>query len=314
MGLLLRKEGIFTSLQDLGRFGRRRFGVPPGGAMDRTAARIANLLVGNDESAAVLELHYPGPEIVFDADCIFALTGADFDAQIDGSPAVNWRCHIGRESAVLRFSQKHSGNRCYLAVRGGFPHRSDALSDRRTDRLLAGHRLPCLPVPVYAPPPSVGIVSHSILPAYSRFPTVRALAGAEFPLLIGDNNALESAAFTLSRNSDRMGFRLEGPPLSMAGNEEMVSSPVDFGTIQLLPDGQLIVLMADHQTTGGYPRLGHIITADLPLAGQLGPGDGIGFKIVEIDEAERACAQLERDIHWLKTGLRFAYSPAGSKR
>ncbi len=314
MSLLLKKEGIFTSLQDLGRFGRRRFGVPPGGAMDRAAARIANLLVGNDESDAVLELHYPGPEIVFEAECIFTLAGADFDGHIDGSPAVNWRTHIGRESSVLRFTQKHSGNRCYLAVRGGFPHRSDALSDRRTNRLPAGHRLPCLPVPLHAPPPAVGIVSNSILPAYSRFPTVRVVAGAEFSLLKEDNNALESAAFMLSRNSDRMGFRLEGPALRMAGNGEMISSPVDFGTIQLLPDGQLIALMADHQTTGGYPRLGHIIKADLPLAGQLGPGDGIGFKIVEIDEAERACAQMERDINWLKTGLRFAYSPTGSKQ
>ncbi|MCC6329811.1 MAG: biotin-dependent carboxyltransferase family protein [Acidobacteria bacterium] len=305
MGLLLRKEGIFTSLQDLGRFGRRRFGVPPGGAMDRTAARITNLLVGNDEADAVLEIHFPGPEIVFESDCVFAIGGGDLDAQLNGRPLANWSTFVGRKADVLQFARKRSGSRSYLSAAGGFAIEPAPFAFC-TNRLPSATRLEFRAALCNTLDLSTQAVSNTIRPAYSKFPTVRIIAGAEFALLHDeDKAALESAAFTLTQNSDRMGFRLQGRALTMAASPELVSAAVDFGTIQLLPDGQLVVLMADHQVTGGYPRLGHIITADLPLAAQLGPGDGIGFKLVEIGEAERVAAQFEQDLNWLKTGLRF---------
>lgn len=307
MVLLIKKEGIFTSLQDLGRFGLQRFGITPRGAMDRTAARIVDLLAGNDEAQPVLEFHFPGPEIVFETGCTFVLGGADFAAELDGGLVLNWHCHTAPESAVLCFRRKISGNRCYIAINGGLRLASDDSTNIFvTERLRSGQRLvrnSDVQQPLSAHDRGV---SRSLLPAYSTFPTIRIVPGAEFPdLLEEDKRLIEEADFAISHDSNRMGFRLHGPALSLVTPKELVSAAVTFGTIQLLPDGQLVVLMADHQTSGGYPRVGHVISADLPLAAQLGPGDRIAFKIVDIAAAERAAGRIESDLKKLKMGLNF---------
>src|SRR5687768_14247674 len=119
MGLIIRKPGILTTVQDLGRLGARKLGVNPGGVMDRAAARVANVLLGNDESAAVLELHFPAPEIEFDEDTAFAIAGAVFGAELAGEPLRNWTVTQANAGDVLRFRKKDFGNRSYLALRGG---------------------------------------------------------------------------------------------------------------------------------------------------------------------------------------------------
>lgn len=308
MSLLIQKEGIFTSVQDLGRFGLQRFGINPRGAMDRTAVRIINLLLGNDEDRSVLEIHFPGPEILFENTCRIALGGADFAPELSGKPISNWQAYAVGESSILRFRNKNFGNRAYLAIGGGLSG-SDQSWDREfeTRRLQKGERL------LFGPANSKvdqtasrGQVAASLLPAYSSFPTVRIIAGAEFDRISDAAKVqMESADFLVSNDSNRMGFRLQGPALHLARPIEMVSSAVNFGTIQLLPDGQMVVLMADHQTSGGYPRLAHVVSFDLPLLAQLGPGDKIAFRLVEIDEAERFAAQLETDLQRLKVGVRF---------
>jgi antagonist of KipI len=148
-------------------------------------------------------------------------------------------------------------------------------------------------------------VSRSLIPFYNSFPTVRVVPGAEYELLSEESRAeLTGQNFSIGLQSDRMGFRLEGKPLKLDTPHEFISSAVGFGTIQLLPDGQLIVLMADHQTTGGYARLAHIISEDLPLVGQLGARDGVGFHFVEMSEAEKLMMNFERDLNLLKLGVR----------
>ena len=135
---------------------------------------------------------------------------------------------------------------------------------------------------------------------------MRVLAGAEFNNLTGEGRkAFLQQHFEISPNSNRMGFRLTGKPLEMSDQPELISSAVGFGTIQALPDGQLIVLMADHQTTGGYPRLAHVITRDMPLIGQLGPGDKVSFQMITIDEAEALELEFERDLNFLRIGSKF---------
>ena len=149
-------------------------------------------------------------------------------------------------------------------------------------------------------------ISNSLIPIYSSFPTVRVIAGAEWENLnkFSQNNFL-SDKFGIAHHSDRMGFRLNGEKLSLTENIELVSSAVNYGTIQLLPNEEMIILMADHQTTGGYPRIGHIISEDLPLVAQLGANDSLYFKMISIEEAENLALNFERDLCWLKTACQL---------
>lgn len=313
MSILIQKAGILSTFQDLGRFGYRRLGINPGGVMDRRAARLINILVGNDQSEAVVEMHFPAAEIVFESACIFALGGADLSPELDRDEIGNWSACIAKSGSVLRFTTKILGNRAYLAVQGGFAIDKwlDSSSTNLTAgigglegrKLLNGDRLE---FNVQAKPKRPNLnprISPSLLPGYSNFPTVRVIAGAEFGKLDnGSKLSLETQNFTVSNNSNRMGFRLNGEPLSLVTPLEMVSSAVTFGTIQLLPDGQLIVLMADHQTTGGYPRIAHVIDCDLSVMAQLGGGDRVAFQIVSLDLAEALNAKLEQDIAVLRVG------------
>jgi antagonist of KipI len=303
MSLLIRKEGIFTTVQDLGKYGRQRFGINPRGSMDRTATRLINLILGNDNAESVIEMHFPASEIVFEAACMFALGGADFHASLDGESIEIWRCLRAEKASVLKFEQKVRGNRCYLAIEGGFkiaPLTDSEFGDRR---LRKGARLD------YAEPKNAVAdlrVANSVLPIYSSFPTVRIVAGGEFDFLTSaDQQALVEENFVITNDSNRMGFRLNGSAFISLNRTEMVSAAVSFGTIQLLPDGQLIVLMADHQTSGGYPRIANVISVDLPLLAQLGPNDKVAFKLIDIAEAERVSMQFERDLQLLRIGCRF---------
>lgn len=319
MSLLIKKEGLLSTIQDAGRNNFRRFGINPNGAMDKTAARLINILLGNDETEAVIEMHFPAPEIVFEEDTIFAIGGAAFGAKLNDEEIENWRIYFAKSGNVLKFTGKIFGNRCYLAVKGGFKienwlgsastNLTAEIGGLNGEKLKTGDRIFFnQKLKIKNRKPNYKISNH-LLPFYSRFPTVRIIKGAEFENLtaISERDFLNET-FTLSKNSNRMGFRLEGKPLYLLEKKELVSSAVDFGTIQLLPDGQIIILMADHQTTGGYPRLGNIISLDLPLAAQLGANDKIGFHLISIEEAEKLLFEFERDLNFLKIGSKFANS------
>lgn len=312
MSLFIRKPGILTTVQDLGRIGYRSLGINPSGVMDRTAARIVNTLLGNDENEAVLEMHFPAAEIQIDAACSIVIGGADFAATLNETPVKNWSSFHVQQSDVLKFTKPVSGTRAYLAVASGLSI-GEWLGSRSTNlvaesggfsgrKLQAGDRIELRDPHVLKP----NAVGPSMIPIYSRFPTVRVVPSCEFDLLTAmSEKAFLNEGFTVTKDSNRMGYRLAGPPLHLLHKKEMVSAAVTFGTIQLLPDGQLIVLMADHQTAGGYPRIANIISADLPLLAQLGPNDGVSFHRVSIDEAERAAAEFERDLCRLRTGIRL---------
>ncbi len=316
MSLLIQKPGILTTIQDLGRDGYRRFGINPGGVMDKAAARLANYLVGNDVGAAVLEMHFPAPQIEFEDNTIAAICGADFSAELDGEPVENWRPFFAAKSSALRFTNKVAGNRAYLAVRSGFKCDSwlGSLSTNLAvsrggfagRKLAANDRIELNKI-VSKPIGNLSFkISSAMVPLYRPFPTVRIIPGAEFKGL--DKNGrdlLQNQDFSISNNSNRMGFRLTGKPLTLSRPCELISSAVSFGTIQLLPGGQLIILMADHQTTGGYPRIGHVITRDLPLLAQLGTNDKVAFHLVELEHAEELAVEFERDLNFLRTAVKL---------
>lgn len=318
MTILIEKPGILTTVQNLGRHGYRRFGINPGGVMDRTATVLINTLLGNELSSPVMEMHFPAARVAFEHDTIFALGGADLQPEMSGVAIENWRPITARQGDVLTFTGKASGERTYLAVAGGLTvdewlgssstNLTAKIGGHEGRKLEAGDRIAC---PASSPRSRIGMfkVSPSLVPRYSRFPTVRVIAGGEFDKL--DKNGrrtLVSEDFLISNNSNRMGFRLKGVPISLTEPLEMISSAVDFGTIQLLPDGQLIVLMADHQTAGGYPRIAHVISQDLPLLAQLGANDKVAFHLVDMEHAESIADQFEQDLSFFRVGCRFQAS------
>lgn len=314
MSLVIRKSGILTTVQDLGRSGFRHFGINPNGVMDRAAARLLNILLGNAETEAVLEMHFPASEILFEEPISFAIGGADFAASLNNEPIENWRVCFAEKGSVLNFAAKVFGNRAYVAVKGGFlvePWLGSASTNLTAQiggfegRALCGGDELIFKDRKRRDENPRRKISHRLIPFYSRFPTVRVIAGAEFDDLTAlSEQIFLGRDFVISPNSNRMGFRLRGEPLYLLEKKEMVSSAVTFGTIQLLPDGQMIILMADHQTSGGYPRIANVCAVDLPLVAQLGASDKLAFHLISIEEAESLSFEFEKDLNLLKTACR----------
>ncbi|MEQ1645906.1 MAG: biotin-dependent carboxyltransferase family protein [Pyrinomonadaceae bacterium] len=312
----IEKSGILTTVQDLGRYGYRRMGINPSGVMDHCATRLINILVGNVENEAVIEMHFPAARIVFEADAIFALGGADFDADIDGVSIDTWRPILALKGSTLSFGGRSIGHRAYLTLCGGI-EQEKCLGSSSTNlsagfggvegrKLTAGDKIRFRRTETKEFELPRVCVSASLRPHYSRFPTIRIVTAAEHDSLSpAGKETLAQQDFSISNASDRMGFRLSGEPISLARPLELLSSAVDFGTIQLLPDGQLIVLMADHQTTGGYPRIAHVISRDLPLLAQLGPGDKVAFHLISHAEAEELAVDFERELRFFRVGCKF---------
>ena len=316
MGILIRKPGILSTVQDLGRIGYRRLGINPNGVMDTNAVRLINILLGNEENAAVIEMHFPAAEIEFEHDAMFAVGGADFGVRLNGETFSNWRVHRAAKGSSLNFQNKLRGERAYLAIGGGFfvenwlgsssTNMNAKIGGMNGRKLETGDRIG-LASDQTRPEMLVNKeISPSLISRNSRFPTVRVIKGGEFDLLNEESRDIfEISTFQISNNSNRMGYRLNGEPLALSKPTEMLSSAANFGTIQLLPNGQLIILMADHQTTGGYPRIAHVISYDLPLLAQVGANDKVAFHLIDVTEAERITTSFHRDLNFLKTGVRL---------
>ena len=281
--------------------------------MDRAAVRLLNQLLGNGPNASVLELHFPAGEFLFENAIAFAIGGGDFAPQLSRRSIDAWTSYVAAPGDILRFQNRVSGQRAYLAVDGGFDVETwlGSSSTNLAARvggfdgrgLKVGDRLRCRPATNQLRSLTLG---PSMVPKYRTSPTVRVTTGPEFETLTAISiQTLLNEAFYIASNSDRMGFRLTGPTLHSLSDKEMLSSGVTFGTVQLLPDGQMIVLMADHQTTGGYPRIATVISTDLPLLAQSGPGDTVAFELIEVEHAESLAVEFERNITCLRTGIRL---------
>jgi antagonist of KipI len=312
MALKLTSNGILNTIQDLGRFGFQHFGINPSGAMDKTAVQLINILLGNDENEAVLEMHFPCPNFVFEASTTIAVGGADFGAKLNDIDIENWKTYYVEKGSTLKFTEKCFGARIYLSVKCGFE--TENWLESASTNLVAniGKNLKkndFLNFKSQRPKTKDQKlkIANSLLPFYSNFPTVRVIASAEFDNLtaLSEQNLL-TKNFVVSADSNRMGYRLQGESLYLLDEISMVSSAVNFGTIQLLPDGQLIILMADHQTSGGYPRIANVFSLDLPLLAQLNPNDKVAFHLITQIEAERLILQHEKDLSFLKLGVKFS--------
>jgi biotin-dependent carboxylase-like uncharacterized protein len=295
------RPGVLTTVQDLGRLALGRFGISPAGAMDPLALQIANRLAGNPAGAPALEITGPGVELVFHGETLFALGGADLGATLDGVALGPWQPHLAGDGARLRLPARRRGARAVLACAGGLavaPVLGSASADLDaglgSGRLARGARLPLGDAPANRPldPAALALAVASALAAYADPFRLRFVADQD-PAVPAATAALFAAApFAVSDRSNRTGYRLTGPHLPVQAAPDRLSEPLAPGTLQLPPDGQPILLMADRQTIGGYPRLGHLISADRPKAGQLWPGDEVHFVAVTLDQAHQAARAL----------------------
>lgn len=293
------EAGLWTTVQDRGRPGLERFGIPSGGSADWFAAAIANRIVGNHQDAALLECTAAGPTLRFDTDAIVALTGGR-----SAGPAGWQPLRIARGSN-LTVGAIAPGLRTYLAVRGGidvplvlgsrsFCQRG-AFGGGFARPLATGDRIGLGRMgelePLVAPWPQ----THR-LPQHGPW-EVRVIAGPQLDAFVPDAlERLSATACRITPEVDRMGLRLETPGLRLQP-QEILTAPVTAGAIQVTPSGGLIVLHVDHQTTGGYPVIATVISADLPLLAQARPGDTVRFRVVDAHEAAQGWRRL---TDWLE--------------
>lgn len=293
---------MFTTVQDLGRWGFQSRGVSVSGAMDRYAHRLANRMVGNADNAATLEVTMMGPHVESEEDTAFVVTGAAFELTLNGT-AVGMNHPIAAPAgSILKFGERRCGARAYIAVAGGLDV-PEVLGSRSTHvltkmggiegrALRGGDRIPILKKELRGKGQGAGASGGGLTPRPSPLtPLVVPRGGARVRVIPGEPETfahLAARRFRVSPQSNRMGYRLEGADLEAGPAGDLISHAVPTGAVQVPPTGQPIMLMADHATTGGYSVGATVITADLPLAAQLAPGDWIEFEPCSLEEADRA--------------------------
>jgi antagonist of KipI len=335
--------GLLTTVQDGGRCGFGAIGVGCAGAMDTVSLRLANLLVGNGEDAAALEITLRGPRLRFAADTLIAVTGAEIDVRCGDERVPHWRPVLLRAGSELNLGGMRRGARAYLAIAGGIDLPA-LLGSRSTDvnaglgpvprPLAAGDELPyaaapsslcadlraafaahsagsgTLPVERHPGQRRVFATSWSLDPApwFDAEATrpIRAIAGSHFEHLDGESqHALFAGEFRIGVDSNRVGCRLEGVALKLAAPIELISAGTAPGTVQLPPGGVPIALTAEAPPTGGYPRIAQIIAIDLPHLAQRRPGDSLRFAQTDLADAQMRYLERERALAGLAETVRW---------
>lgn len=298
-------SGMLTTIQDLGRWGFQAWGVPVAGPMDPWSHRLANALAGNDSGDATLEVTLLGPELEFNDERVVAIAGAEFDLTLNGRRVSSNQALLAPPRSRLRFGTRRRGARAYVAVSGGIDvapvlgsrstHLPSGMGGLGGRPLMDGDELP---------------LGHArARPAMLDEPvTPRTLphgGSARVRIMLGPHDArfehnavsaLQARPYAISATSNRMGFRLEGPGLEHARPAEIISDATPLGSLQVPASGQPILLMADCQTTGGYPKIATVISADVGVAGQLAPGDAVSFAVCSQREALSALIDAERHL------------------
>lgn len=326
MSIKVVNPGILASIQDLGRYGFQKYGVIVSGAMDSFSLRISNLLVGNCEGEAAIEVTMVGTSFQFKKDAIIAITGGDLTPVIDGKDVPLWRPVEVKKGKNLQFTSCRSGCYAYLAISGGYDipnvmnsqstylrgviggYKGRALqandlilfknNEQATNELVTYFRnkqndKSFNSVDWYVPAAQV-----------LNKQEIRVIKGVEFERFSPDSKMkFFNTGYKITPQSDRMGYRLSGPKLQLDKPFDLLSEAVAQGTIQVPHDGNPIILLADRQTTGGYPRIAQIATVDLPAIAQLKPGEIVRFKEITLEEAEQLYLAQEQNIEDIKNSI-----------
>lgn len=326
------EPGLQTTIQDLGRFGFQKYGITTSGAADPFSHRLANLLAGNDETMPTMEITMFGPAVKFHKQTLISICGADLSATIDNQPVPLFRPVLVNEGKELHFTVARKGMRAYLAVAGGFriPKIMNSHSTSLITKIggVGGRTLEAGDELLFNRP---GALSRSIISAlkpklkgpfaaagwsawhspYDKITKtlyVRVVKGRHFGLFSPESrNSFFHSPYIVTSRSDRMGCRLQGEPLRLTERQEIISEPVNDGTIQVSSDGNPIILLAERQTTGGYPKIAQVAAVDIPLIAQAKPGDRIRFVPVSHEEAQKLFIRREVALREIKWGIRLKY-------
>ncbi|TWI80384.1 KipI family sensor histidine kinase inhibitor [Lacibacter cauensis] len=312
--------GFLTTLQDTGRTGYLQYGVSKGGAMDSSAAQLANVLVGNDADETVLELTQSPHRFVFTADTVIAFTGGGLQPETEQQLLPLHKPLFIAAGTVVHCRQQLPGFRLYMAVAGGFAA-DEFLQSSSTDLLIKAGGFdgrPLKKADILAQKNKHSKLQQQLLQVLKagatielfqsnesmRGTTIRVLKGAEWNYLTDASSSnFTQQAFTVTQQSNRMGYRLKTETLQTNQSCDIVSSPVTQGTVQLTSSGEMIILMADAQTVGGYPRIAQVCAADLSLLAQKKPGDAIQFQIVSLQEAEALYMKRAEELKRVQDAL-----------
>ncbi|WP_280769542.1 biotin-dependent carboxyltransferase family protein [Salipaludibacillus daqingensis] len=313
--LKVEKPGLMTTIQDLGRTGYQQYGIVVSGAMDSFAVRVANILVGNEESDAALEVTMMGPHIEFLADTVLAIGGADLSASLDDKRIPPWKSVYVKKGQVLSFGKPEHGMRAYVAVNGGIEV-EPLLGSKSTyvkakmggiegRELQKGDVLNGRPSSKEVLQKVAGlVVSRELLPDYISSQPIRVIGGPDETAFTKSGlETFYSGEYECTRDVDRMGYRLLGPVIEHKETADILSDAVTMGTIQVPSNGQPIILLADRQTSGGYARIGTVISVDLPRLAQQAPGGKIRFQSISIEKAEQLLRNREKALFQLSLGV-----------
>ena len=317
------RAGPLASVQDLGRFGHRAIGVGSGGALDPFAARVANLLAGNEETAALIEITLGNFRVRFTDERVIAWCGGAFQTQVGQEKASAGHAFLVHAGDELVANAPQIGCRMWLAISGGIAVPS-ILGSRSTDlragfggldgrSLRDGDDLPLGAINSMndaraetlreKPSSNWSAQREWAIPAL-RYPKLRIVRGVDWNRFdISTHQSLTSEKFAVTQEADRMGVRLDGPELERKDSGDLLSEAVAPGTMQVPPNGQPILLLGDCQTIGGYPKIAHVITVDLPIAAQLSTGDKVQFRETSLAEAHSLLLQREEDLDRFRIGL-----------
>jgi antagonist of KipI len=319
MSLRIIRQGLLDTIQDIGRYGYQYLGINCNGAMDKFSMQLTNALIGKELNAPVLEIHFPSSQILFEKETIICIGGADFHPTINDQPIPSHHPIAVSKKSLLKFETLQSGARCYLSIlnemrldkwmnsystnlksnTGGFAGRNLLKNDVilfengfNFSKLLNGKDFVVLP--------------WKAIDTVDTRNEIEFLIGSEWHWLTKDSqDSFQEHWFQITNEADRMGYQLAGQSLEQKNKEQLVSSAVCFGTVQLLPNGQVIILMADHQTAGGYPRIAYVISAHLPILAQKKPNDVIKFKMTSLEEAEKKILAQKKYLHQLQIACKF---------
>jgi biotin-dependent carboxylase-like uncharacterized protein len=305
------EPGPLTTVQDGGRYGYQQFGIPLAGALDQFAYRVANILVGNPEGAAVLECTVLGPrlEVITGAD--IALTGAEMQMTVNGEPIESWQAIQVKPGDVVRVGQIKSGCRSYLAVTGGIdvPLLMGSRSTYAGASIGGYHGRPLARGDTVArgdmsPRGVFSRLPDAFIPTYHSAITLRAVPGPQDDYFDEASDVFFSEQFTVDSKADRMGYRLQGPTIvhREGVTKSIISEPCLPGGVQIPPDGQAIILLVE-QTVGGYAKIATVISTDIPKVAQAKPGDLIRFTRVKLDAAHKAYRERQKLLEGIREKL-----------
>lgn len=318
MSFTVENPGVLTTIQDEGRYGYEQFGMSPAGPMDEKAFHTGNILVGNPWGESALESTVLGPTLRFDQDAVIAVTGADMEPRLNGAPCPMYRAVAVRRGDRLQLGAARTGCRSYIAFAGGLDvprvmgSRATALQNQ-----VGGYRGRKLAkddfIALRAPQTPLGDLSSRVAPvpkAQGREVTVRVILGPQDDAFTREGlDTFLHQPYTVSKDFDRMGCRLEGPEIAHKTDGNIISDGMATGAIQVPTSGQPIIMLAERQTVGGYTKIATVISADLPVVGQCKTGDVLRFQAVTVAEAHRLLKEQDRDLRDLQARVEHPSSP-----